>query len=124
MTSVAIVTGASQGIGRATAARLAGDFHALVLIARSTENLEETAHLVRSKGSKTLIIDVDLSKPESAEIIISRTLNKFGRIDALINISGAVPQIDLFEMTDDEWDNGLAVKFHGARRLTLAAWPP
>jgi 3-oxoacyl-[acyl-carrier protein] reductase len=123
MTSVAIVTGASQGIGRATAARLAGDFHALVLIARSTENLEETAHLVRSKGSKTLIIDVDLSKPESAEIIISRTLNKFGRIDALINISGAVPQIDLFEMTDDEWDNGLAVKFHGARRLTLAAWP-
>jgi 3-oxoacyl-[acyl-carrier protein] reductase len=123
MTSVAIVTGASQGIGRATAARLAADFHALVLIARSTENLEETAHLVRSKGSKTLIIDVDLSKPESAETIISRTLEKFGRIDALINISGAVPQIDLFEMTDDEWDNGLAVKFHGARRLTLAAWP-
>jgi 3-oxoacyl-[acyl-carrier protein] reductase len=46
------VTGASQEIGRATAARLASDFHVLVLTATSTENLEETAYLVRSKGSK------------------------------------------------------------------------
>ena len=44
-------------------------------------------------------------------------------VDALLNIAGAVPQIDLFEMTDDEWESGLALKLHGARRLTIAASP-
>ena len=122
MSSVAIVTGASQGIGRATAIRLTRDFKSLVLVARNLEKLEDTARLVKEKGSNALILDVDLSKPASAEIIVTRALKEFGRIDALINISGAVPQIDLFEMTDEQWDGGLAVKFHGARRLTLRAW--
>ncbi len=52
-----------------------------------------------------------------------QTLAAFGHVDALLNIAGAVPQIDLFEMTDDEWESGLALKLHGARRLTIAAWP-
>jgi NAD(P)-dependent dehydrogenase (short-subunit alcohol dehydrogenase family) len=43
--------------------------------------------------------------------------------DALLNIAGAVPQVDLFEMTDEQWESGLALKLHGARRLTIAAWP-
>ncbi len=51
-----------------------------------------------------------------------RTLERFGRIDALLNIAGAVPQIDLFEMTDAQWDDGADLKFHGARRLTIRAW--
>lgn len=122
MSPVAIITGASQGIGRATAKRLARDFKSLVLVARNAEKLSETASFVRSNDCKVLVIDADLSKPSSAEIIVSRTLQEFGRIDALVNISGAVPQIDLFEMTDEEWDGGMAVKFHGARRLTLRAW--
>lgn len=50
-------------------------------------------------------------------------LAAFGRIDALLNIAGAVPQIDLFEMTDAQWESGLALKLHGARRLTIAARP-
>lgn len=116
------MTGASQGIGRATAIRLARDFKSLVLVARNSEKLEETASQVRSKGSNALVVDVDLSKPTSAEVIVSRTLEEFGRIDALVNISGAVPQIDLFDMTDEQWNGGLAVKFHGARRLTIRAW--
>src|ERR1700755_268797 len=82
---VAIVTGASQGIGQATAIRLARDFSALVLVARNRANLEETAEPAK--------------------------------------VAGAVPQIDLFEMTDGQWENGLALKLHGARRLTIAAWP-
>ena len=55
--------------------------------------------------------------------MVDRTLAAFGRIDALLNIAGAVPQIDLFDMTDDQWEGGLALKLHGARRLTIAAWP-
>lgn len=121
--SVAIITGASQGIGRATAVRLARDFSALVLVARNRAHLQETAEAVKTAGAETLVIDADLSEPTSAQSVVDQTLSTFGRIDALLNIAGAVPQIDLFEMTDEQWEAGLALKLHGARRLTIAAWP-
>ena len=98
--SVAVVTGASQGIGRATAIRLARDFSALVLIARSRANLDETAKAVKAAGANALVIDVDLGLPSAARTVVEQALGAFGRIDALLNIAGAVPQIDLFEMTD------------------------
>ncbi len=120
--SVAVVTGASQGIGRATALRLARDFSAVVLVARDKENLETAASEITSVGAKPMVFAVDLRLPQSAETVIKATLERFGRIDALLNIAGAVPQIDLFEMTDAQWDDGMALKFHGARRLTIHAW--
>jgi NAD(P)-dependent dehydrogenase (short-subunit alcohol dehydrogenase family) len=120
---VAIITGASQGIGRATAIRLARDFSALVLAARNRTNLEQTAEAVMAAGAKALTIDIDLAQPAAAQAVVDQTLAAFGRIDALLNIAGAVPQIDLFEMTDVQWEGGLALKLHGARRLTIAAWP-
>jgi len=121
--SVAIITGASQGIGQATALRVARDFEAVVLVARGRDKLEETAAGVRAAGAETMIIEADLSQPGAAQAVVDMTLGKFGRIDALLNIAGAVPQIDLFDMTDEQWDAGLALKLHGARRLTVAAWP-
>src|ERR1700683_5539716 len=120
--SVAIVTGASQGIGRATAVRLARDFSALVMVARNRASLEETAAAVTAAGAEALVIDADLGQPEAAQAVVDRALAAFGRIDALLNIAGAVPQIDLFEMTDAQWEDGLALKLHGARRLTIRAW--
>jgi 3-oxoacyl-[acyl-carrier protein] reductase len=121
--SVAIVTGASQGIGQAAAIRLARDFSALVLVARNRANLEKTAEAVREVGAKALVINTDLAQPETAQAVVDQALLAFDRIDALLNISGAVPQIDLFEMTDAQWEAGLALKLHGARRLTIVAWP-
>lgn len=121
--SVAIVTGASQGIGQATAVRLARDFSALVLVARNRANLEQTAELVRAAGAEPLVIAADLAEPSIAPSIVDKSLKAFGRIDALLNIAGAVPQVDLFEMSDAQWEGGLALKLHGARRLTIAAWP-
>src|ERR1700749_4598135 len=120
--SVAIVTGASQGIGRATALRLSRDFSAVVLAARNKESLESAAVEVRSKGSEAMVLAVDLREPRAAEAVVSETLERFGRIDALLNIAGAVPQIDLFEMTDEQWNAGMELKLHGARRLTIRAW--
>ncbi len=120
--SVAIVTGASQGIGKATAIRLARDFSALVLVARDTDNLEKTASEVKSLGAEAMVLAVDLRDPEAPGNVIADTIEHFGRIDALLNIAGAVPQINLFEMTDAQWDDGMALKFHGARRLTISAW--
>ena len=122
-TSVAIVTGASQGIGRSTAVRLGRDFSALVLVARDRANLERTAEAVKGAGAKARVIEIDLSQPAAAQAVVDQALDAFGRIDALLNIAGAVPQIDLFEMTDAQWEAGLALKLHGARRLTVAAWP-
>jgi NAD(P)-dependent dehydrogenase (short-subunit alcohol dehydrogenase family) len=119
---VAVVTGASQGIGRATAVRLAKDFSGLVLAARNGEALKEVAAEVKSSGADPLAFALDLSIRDSAETLIKGTLDRFGRIDALLNIAGAVPQIDLFEMTDEQWQAGLELKLHGARRLTTLAW--
>jgi 3-oxoacyl-[acyl-carrier protein] reductase len=121
--TVAIVTGASQGIGRATAIRLAKDFSAITLAARDRGHLEETAAAVKQAGAEAFIIDLDLSTPQAAKKVIDDTLAKFGRIDALLNIAGAVPQVDVLEMTDEQWDSGMNLKLHGARRLTIAAWP-
>src|SRR6201992_3476215 len=120
--SVAIVTGASQGIGRATGIRLAKDFSGVVLAARDGKALEETAGGVKANEAIPLTAELDLRSRESAETLVKQTLDRFGRIDALANIAGAVPQIDLFEMTDQQWQDGIELKFHGARRLTILAW--
>jgi 3-oxoacyl-[acyl-carrier protein] reductase len=120
--SVAVVTGASQGIGRSTAVRLARDFSAIVLAARNRAALEETAAMVKAAGAEAVICDLDLSKPEAADTLVRIVLDHCGTIDALLNIAGAVPQIDLFEMTDEQWHAGMELKLHGARRLTLRAW--
>ena len=120
--SVAVITGASQGIGRATAIRLARDFTGITLVARNVDNLNQTAADVKALGAEPLALALDLSRPEAALTVVDETIKRFGRIDALLNIAGAVPQIDLFEMTDDAWESGTALKLHGARRLTLRAW--
>jgi 3-oxoacyl-[acyl-carrier protein] reductase len=98
--SVAIVTGASQGIGRSTAIRLARDFSAVVLAARNPKALEEVATAVQKAGAEPLPLAADLSQVEAPNVLVKTTLERFGRIDALLNIAGAVPQIDLFEMNN------------------------
>jgi len=119
---VAIVTGASQGIGQAVAVRLARDFGAVVLVARDRAKLELTAEKVRSVGAEALVLDMDLAEQSSAKVVVAKTLAAYGRIDALLNIAGAVPQIDVLEMTDAQWDAGMALKLHATRRLTVEAW--
>lgn len=120
--TVAIVTGASSGIGRATAIRLSHDFSSVALVSRGAAQLAGVADEVEANGAEPLAIDLDLMAPTAAEAVVGQTLRKFGRIDALLNIAGAVPAIDLFQMTDEQWAAGMELKLHGARRLTLRAW--
>ena len=120
---VAIVTGARSGIGRAVAVRLARDFGCIVLAARGSEGLASAAQEVRAAGAQALVIERDLALAPAAADVVDAALHAFGRIDALVNVAGAVPGMDVFEMTDAQWDGGMALKFHGARRMTLRAWP-
>ena len=120
--TIAIVTGASQGIGRSTAIRLARDFSVIVLVARNGDALEEVGSAVRNAGAEPLSIALDLSRAESPDTVLKTTFDRYGRLDALLNIAGAVPQIDLFEMSDEQWYAGMELKLHGARRLTIRAW--
>jgi 3-oxoacyl-[acyl-carrier protein] reductase len=120
--SVAIVTGASSGIGKATALRLARDFGAIALAARSGEKLDEVGRQLKAAGAEPLLLELDLMAPAAADVIVEKTLDRFGRIDALVNIAGAVAGLDVFRMTDDRWNTGMELKFHGARRLTIRAW--
>lgn len=120
--TVAIVTGASRGIGQATAIRLANNFSCVTLVARDADRLNETSAEVKAVGAEPLALALDLSQSDAAGTVVNETLGRFGQIDALLNIAGAVPQVDLFEMADDAWESGMALKFHGARRLTLRAW--
>jgi 3-oxoacyl-[acyl-carrier protein] reductase len=103
--------------GRATAIRLAKDFDSIVLAAHGRENLDRTAGAVNAGGAEPLVIDLDLSQVSAAKGVVEETSAQFGRIDALLNIAGAVPEVDVFEMTDEQWDGGMNLKPHGARRL-------
>ena len=91
------------------------------MAARQEDELHKTADSVKSAGAEPTYTP-DLREPCSARVLIERTLDRFGRIDALLNIAGAVPQIDLFEMTDEQWEDGAASELNGARRLTIQAW--
>ena len=122
MDRVAIVTGASRGIGRATAIRLARDFGAVALVARTRETLAETADAVRAAGAEPLLFARDLREPDAAGAVVAATRDAFGRIDAVACIAGAVAQTDLFALTDEQWEDGFALKFHSARRLAIASW--
>lgn len=120
--SVAIVTGASSGIGRAAAIRLAQDFDVVILAAQNTDQLAVAALEVRQAGAEAYVAQGDLGQASTAADIVKTALDRYGRIDALVNIAGAVPGLDVFDMSDEQWDQGMALKFHGARRLTLQAW--
>ena len=116
----AIVTGASRGIGRAIAETLSAEGAQVALVARTREQLED---LAKSLPNESLVQVADLREPESAEGIISAAVERFGKLDVLVNSAGATKRGDFLALTDEEWQDGLALKFYGAMRLSRAAWP-
>lgn len=117
---VAIITGASRGIGRAIAETLSSEGMKLVLAARSREALDQ---LSASIPTESLVQAIDLRLPEAAGRVASATLERFGHIDLLVNNAGATKRGDFLALTDEEWSDGYALKFFGAMRLCRAAWP-
>src|ERR1051325_11491862 len=117
---VAIVTGASRGIGKSIAETLSAEGMKLVLMARSRDLLDALAN---SLTNESLVQAMDLREADSAKQIIAATIEKFGKLDLLVNNAGATKRGDFLALTDQEWADGFALKFYGAMRLSRAAWP-
>ena len=116
---VAIITGASRGIGKAIAEMLSAEGMKVVLAARSKPELEL---LAKSLPNESLSQVIDLREPESAHKVITATVEKFGKLDLLVNNAGATKRGDFLTLTDEEWTDGFALKFYAAMRLSRAAW--
>ncbi len=119
----AIVTGASRGIGRAIAIHFAGEGANVVLTARNTDLLASAVEEIIEAGGNAIGITADLREPASAPGIERAAIQAFGSIDILVNNAGATKRGEFEELTDDDWQDGFALKFFGAVRLTRAAWP-
>jgi 3-oxoacyl-[acyl-carrier protein] reductase len=92
MTRVAIVTGASRGIGAATALRLARDGCAVALAARSVGDLEGVAREIEAAGGTALVAPTDASDPDALSALVDRTVQELGRLDVLVNNAGVLPK--------------------------------
>src|SRR5579871_1405605 len=120
---IAIVTGSSKGIGRAIALRLAQDGAALVLASRTESDLARVAAEIKSNGGKSTYFAGDLRDATTHAALVKAALDAHGAIDIVVNNAGATKRGDFFELTDADWSDGFALKFHGAVRLTRSAWP-
>jgi NAD(P)-dependent dehydrogenase (short-subunit alcohol dehydrogenase family) len=120
---IAIVTGASRGIGRAIALRLAQDGATLVLASRTEVDLAKVAAEIKSGGGNATTVAGDLREPAVPAALVKAALGAFSAIDIVVNNAGATKRGDFFELTDADWVDGFALKFMGAVRLTRAAWP-
>lgn len=119
----ALVTGASRGLGRAIAMRLAQEGMHVAIAARDRASLDEVAAEIRSLGGKALPVAADLSTAEAADAVINTVVAEFGGLNLLVNNAGATRRGDFLKLTDADWANGFALKFFGAVRLARSAWP-
>lgn len=120
----AVVTGASKGIGRAIADRLAADGADVFLLARSGDTLAAAAREIESAhGVSTGFHAVDLKTLAGCEQAAKAAIDRFGRVDILVNCAGDTKSGIFPQQPDAEWLDGFDLKFHGAVRLSRLLWP-
>ncbi len=121
MQRTALVTGASGGIGRASALALAKDGFAVALAGRRREQLEETAALAGSAA--TLVVPTDVSDAASVAALFDTIGREWGRLDVLFNNAGGnVPSTNFGDLTDEQWDHVVAVNLTGVFRVARGAF--
>ena len=120
----ALVTGASRGIGAAIAIELAREGVHVCLVARDAGKMQEVAGQIHATANvRTAIHVADLRQPDAPAAAVEAATAAFGKLDILVNNAGATRRADFFTLTDDDWADGFALKFHGYVRMTRAAWP-
>lgn len=120
---VGLVTGASRGIGRAIAQRLAGEGMSIALAARDAGRLEELAAEIETAGGRVLTFPVDLSDLAAPDAFSAAAVERFGGIDLVVNNAGATKRGDFLALSEKDWADGFGLKFFAAVRLCRAAWP-
>jgi 3-oxoacyl-[acyl-carrier protein] reductase len=120
----ALVTGASRGLGEAIALELAHEGVQVCLAARDGGKLAEVAGVIASGAqARCVTFAGDLREAETVRAAVAHAVAAFGRLDILVNNAGATRRGDFFALTEDDWEDGYALKFHGYVRATRAAWP-
>jgi NAD(P)-dependent dehydrogenase (short-subunit alcohol dehydrogenase family) len=116
---VAVVTGASRGLGRAMALALASAGAAVAVAARAKAELEETAHLIEGRGARALAVLSDVASYASVEALMSQTVGTLGRLDVVVNNAGIARVAPLADASLEDWravlDVNLSGVFHGCR---------
>jgi 3-oxoacyl-[acyl-carrier protein] reductase len=118
-----ILTGASGGVGRATALMLAAEQASVLLIGRREQPLTELADACRERGGTAAPLGLDITAPGAADAAISACVTAFGRIDALINNAGASAAKSVDELTDEDWQAQWELHVIAPMRLMRAAAP-
>jgi 3-oxoacyl-[acyl-carrier protein] reductase len=120
---VAIVTGASRGVGKAIARALAAEGCRLSIVARGRKALEETATELWQSGAEVLPVVADLTLAESIETLVQATLTQYGRIDILIHNAGGAKGQNIFDTSDEDWQEALALNVLALSRLARQVAP-
>ncbi|MEO8973057.1 MAG: SDR family oxidoreductase [Ktedonobacteraceae bacterium] len=120
---VALITGASRGVGKAIAFQLANEDCRLALVARGRKTLEETAAELWSKGIEVLPIVADLMVAQDIEIVVQETIQQFGRIDILVHNAGGAKGQNIFDTSDEDWQDALALNVLALSRLAKLVAP-
>ena len=120
---VIIITGASSGIGEATALKLSKEGAKVVLTARRKEKLEELKKKIEDQGGEALIVTGDVTKKSDYEELVKKTLEEFKTIDALINNAGLMPLSFVEKLKTDEWEKMVDVNIKGVLNGVAAVLP-
>ena len=120
---VAIITGASRGIGRAICLALAKEAATIVLAARSIPKLQETAEQITSLGGKAHIVVTELTEEESIKNLVRETGEKFGRLDILVNSAGITHSAKLEQTKTEDWQHCIQVNARAPFILCREALP-
>jgi len=120
---VAIVTGASSGIGRATALALADEGMRVALAARNVDALQEMAQTIRALGRDALVAPTDVTLQDQVERLVTETLARWKRVDILVANAGAYIRCPIPDLTVAEMERSMAVNFYGALYAVLAVLP-
>jgi NAD(P)-dependent dehydrogenase (short-subunit alcohol dehydrogenase family) len=118
---VALVTGANRGIGKGIARGLAAEGAGLAVTARGTGDLTRTAEELTRQGSEVLAVPADVTDEQQVEALFRRTLERFGRLDVLVNNAGAFDGGALDELSAETWDKVLAVNLRAPFLCTREA---
>ncbi len=119
---VALITGASRGIGRAVAELFAAEGAAVVLAARDVDALRANEQAIAARGGRALAIPTDVADEASVAALFARTAETFGGPDVLVNAAGAVARVPFAEMSTATWDTVLGVNLRGTFLCCRAAF--